>query len=128
MDENPQSQPNQEPGNPNMPQQPDMPQQSNMQGGPTPQQVPPPPPYRQDAYPQGNYPPGNYPGPYSQPPGYPPPTYEQPRPRTGIPVWAWILGGLLVLILLFCAFTFFGLAILGNQVSGQFSTIASGLR
>ncbi|GAD84547.1 hypothetical protein FEK33_22505 [Nocardia asteroides NBRC 15531] len=56
---------------------------------------PPPPPYQQ-GYPQGGYPQGGYPqGGYPQNYGYPP---QPPRKK---PVWPWIVGGIvLVLVLL----------------------------
>jgi hypothetical protein len=85
---------------PHNPNQPPYPPQGQPQGFP-PQQGYPQPPYPQQGYPQQpGYPPQQPFPPQGYPqggPGYPPPA---PPAKKGLPVWAWLIIGLVVLLFL----------------------------
>jgi hypothetical protein len=94
----------------------------------------PPPGYQPQGYPPPGYsqpgggpPPGYYPPP-GPPQGYPPPGYGAPPKRTsGMPAWAWVLIGLLVVIIISCVGGIAALTYLGSKVNQTFSRIGSSL-
>lgn len=91
------------------------------QGAPTqsygpPQQSPP------AAYPpqgalQQPYPPAGYGYPSAQPQGYPPPQMQAPA-RSGVPVWVWVILGIVVAIIAACALIYFLVLSAARSVTG----------
>ncbi|MFL5735421.1 MAG: hypothetical protein ACJ78Q_19855 [Chloroflexia bacterium] len=92
----------------------------------------PPPGYQPQGYPPPGYaqpggtPPGGYPPP-GPPQGYPPPGYGAPPRRSGLPGWAWVLIGLVALLIIGCVgiIAVFGAAVSRISSDSNFTTTFS---
>jgi Flp pilus assembly pilin Flp len=96
----------------------------------------PPPGYQPQGAPPSGYPPQGYPPPGYQPQGYPPPGppqgypppgYGPPKRSGGMPVWAWVIIGLVAVLIIGCVGLIAGLTYLGTKVSSSFSSIGAEL-
>ena len=128
--------------------QPEQPSQAPPGGyAPRPGYAPPPQGYAQRGYPppgyspsgappgqpqgQGYPPPGYYPPPGTPPgtpQGYPPSAYSQQQAqKSGIPAWAWVIIGMVLVIVIGCVGVIAALGYGVSQVSKNFSAIGAGL-